>query len=95
MEVEAQLNGIRSEIESIEGRLKYLNNQTGYSTLTINFYKLSTQMHGFGFRFGEEFKQGWNAFITFLLAIVRLWPFLFIVLPFILLVRRWWKKRRS
>ncbi|MBK9634770.1 MAG: DUF4349 domain-containing protein [Bacteroidetes bacterium] len=37
MEVEAQLNGIRSEIESIEGRLKYLNNQTGYSTLTINF----------------------------------------------------------
>lgn len=95
MEVEAQLNDIRSEIESIEGRLKYLNNQTGYSTLTINFYKLSTQMHGFGFRFGEEFKQGWNAFITFLLAIVRLWPFLFIVLPFILLVRRWWKKRRS
>lgn len=95
MEVEAQLNGIRAEIESIEGRLKYLNNQTAYSTLTINYYKVSTQMHGFGFRFVEEFKQGWNAFISFLLTIVRLWPFLFIVLPFILFVRNRWKKWRS
>lgn len=95
MEVEAQLNGVRAEIESIEGRLKFLDNQTSYSTLSINFYKLSTQLHGFGFRFTEGFKQGWNAFIEFLLAIVSLWPFIFIVLPTFLFLLNRWKKWRS
>lgn len=94
MEVEAQLNQVRAEIESIEGRLKYLQNQTSFSTLTINFYQLTTKFRGFGYRFGEEVKQGWNGFIGFLLMLVRLWPFLFIVLPIVVLVRKWWRKRK-
>lgn len=94
MEVEAQLNQVRAEIESIEGRLKYLQNQTSFSTLTINFYQLTTKFQGFGYRFGEEVKQGWNGFIGFLLVLVRLWPFLFIVLPIVVLVMKWWRKRK-
>ena len=38
LEIEQQLGYLRSDIESIEGRLRYLKDQVRFSTLTIKFY---------------------------------------------------------
>src|SRR5690606_32620415 len=39
LEVERQIGNLRAEIESFEGRLKYLNNQVSYSTLNVRVYE--------------------------------------------------------
>lgn len=74
LETEKYISEVRSEIESLEGRLKYLRNRIGLSTLT--FYQLKPELQGFASRFGVAFSEGWNNFLSFLLGAISLWPFL-------------------
>lgn len=76
LETEKYISEVRSEIESLEGRLKYLQNRIGLSTLNITFYQLKPEMQGFASRFGLAFSEGWNNFLSFLLGTISLWPFL-------------------
>ncbi|ACD91135.1 conserved hypothetical protein [Chlorobium limicola DSM 245] len=76
LETEKYISEVRSEIESLEGRLKYLKNRIGLSTLTVTFYQLKPEMQGFASRFGVAFSEGWNNFLSFLLGAISLWPFL-------------------
>jgi len=76
LEAERYIGQVRSEIESLEGRLKYLENRVGFSTLTITFYQLKPELLGFSSQFGVAWNNGWNNFMLFLLGVVSLWPFL-------------------
>ena len=88
IEIEKQLGELRSEIESIEGRLKYLQNQVSYSTVSITFYeRLSAEINIFG-KAGDSFKGGWNLLISFLMFLVRMWPFILILAGVIFVWRR-------
>ncbi len=40
LEVERELSRVRGEIESLQGRLRYLKDQVGFSTITISLYQL-------------------------------------------------------
>lgn len=40
LEVERELSRVRGEIESLQGRLRYLKDQVGFSTITIELYML-------------------------------------------------------
>jgi hypothetical protein len=75
LETEKYIAEVRAEIESLEGRLKYLQNRIGLSTLTMTFYQLKPEMQGFASRLGVAFSEGWNSFLSFLLGLVSLWPF--------------------
>jgi len=88
LEVERYIGRIRSEIESLEGRLNYLQNRISFSTLTVTFYQLKSESVGLSSRFTVALNNGWNNFMLFLLGIVSLWPFLVagLILLFILLV---------
>ena len=66
---------IRKEIEAIEGRLRYLRNQVGYSTLRITFYELDVHQMSFWTCSGRALGAGWGIFLTFLVGVLRLWPF--------------------
>jgi hypothetical protein len=100
LKIQKEMEIIREEIESAEGRLKYLNNQVGYSTLKINYYehKLSG---GFNFsgKMGNALKDGSTGFLWFLIFIVQLWPLWvisFVIWRFIMfLIRRNRKKKLS
>jgi hypothetical protein len=76
MELEKQLSDIRAEIESTEGRMKYLANQVDYSTVHISF----TDRKGVTVRFFSEiksaFKGGWQVFLRFLIGLTYLWVFI-------------------
>lgn len=88
IEIEKQLGDLRSEIESIEGRLKYLENQVSYSTVSITFYeRLSADNNIFG-KIGDSIKGGWNLLISFIMFLVRMWPFILILAGVIFLWRR-------
>jgi hypothetical protein len=76
MELEKQLSDIRAEIESTEGRMKYLANQVDYSTIRISF----NDHKGVTVRFLSEiktaFKGGWKVFLKFLIGLTYLWVFI-------------------
>ena len=81
LEIEEKTRGIEEEIESTEGRLKYLNDQVSYSTLDLTLtkeksYRFVPRAHG---KFMERLKQslsgGWFGFVSFVLFLVRIWPF--------------------
>lgn len=93
IEVEAQLNNVRSEIESMEGRLKYLNSQVSYSTLSLNYYQPAAGNYGFGSRFMNSFGDGWRSLLDFIIALFASWPFIIIIgVAFWLFIR--WRRRK-
>lgn len=94
IEVEAQLNNVRAEIESMEGRLKYLNNQVSFSTLTISYYQAVSGSYGFGYRFMNSFGDGWRNLLGFVIGLFSVWPFVIIIAVVAWLYIRWRRKRK-
>jgi len=88
LEIERSANNLRSEIESIEGQLKYLNNQVDYSTLTISFYEKTPGTSNFFHKLSDGFGSGWDYFISFFILLVNIWPFLLLFAVFIIIVLR-------
>ncbi|MEM7103130.1 MAG: DUF4349 domain-containing protein [Bacteroidota bacterium] len=90
--VEGQLRTIVEEIESLEGRLKYLNDQVGYSTINLNYYEAVEQTYtrkkGFWKRIGNSFGDGWEGMKEFLIGLTSIWPFVLIIGGVI-----WWVTR--
>lgn len=83
LEVERQIGELRAEIESFEGRLKYLNNQVSYSTLNVRVYETLSEHIEFGRKFKEGFKNGWDNLILFFVLLVNIWPFVLIIIAVI------------
>lgn len=95
LEVEKQLGELRSEIESVEGRLKYLQSQVSLSTLTITFYQIVADETAFSNRFKDGFRNGWDNLIWFFVFLTNIWPFVIIVIILFFGVRRWAKRRKK
>jgi len=95
MAVESQLNTVRGEIESMEGRLKYLTSQVSFSTLNLNFYQTINSDFGFGSRIGDGFRNGWTNLLSFLVGLVNIWPFLILIGGGGWIFMRWRKKRKA
>lgn len=79
IQMEKQLNEVRNDIETAQGRLNYLSGLTSYSTLTITFYAPEAQpvvaKNGFFQKIGKAFASGWNFILNFIIGLVRIWPF--------------------
>lgn len=78
LEIEIQIGHLRSDIESIEGRFKYLEDRVSFSTLTMIFYERIPNETEFGEKFKTGFKNGWNNIIWFFVALTNIWPFIII-----------------
>lgn len=99
LEIQEKIRGLEEEIESSEGRLRYIDDQVNYSTLDLTLIREKprntvTSKIGFGSRLVDSVANGWNIFVNFSLEIVSLWPFLFII-PIIILFWKKWRKRKS
>ena len=75
LSVESNLNNVRAEIESMEGRMKYLMNQVSFSTLNLNFYQKISTDYGFVGKFADGLGNGWTNFLTFFIGLANIWPF--------------------
>ena len=97
MEVEEQVRKLEEEIESAEGRLRYLDNQAGYSTLELTLtteYKYTPEpKNRFWERLKEALSGGWQGIVSLVLGLLYIWP-LWIIAGVVLfvLIRR---KRKS
>lgn len=88
LQVEEQLNIVRSEIESADGRLKYLKDKVNMSTIHLSFYETTSAPVGFFGQIGKSFVAGWKGMLYFILGLITAWPIVLIVLITIWLVIR-------
>lgn len=103
LEIERQLNEVRTEIESLQGQFNYLSQQVSLSTMQLSFYEIlpytydDSQRPGFGNRILSALSNGWKGLQVFVLGLVTIWPLYVLVAFGILLfivIRKQVKKRR-
>lgn len=93
IEVEKELSEIRGQIESMEGRIKYLKSQSSESTLNLTLIQKFTNKKGFGYDLQKSFTEGWHLFLKFLTIVGYLWVFIVVGgIGIFIIVRRERKK---
>jgi hypothetical protein len=98
LEIEREINALREEIESTEGRMQFLSNQAQFSTLTIVYYTVLAPADikkDEENRFLKALKNGWEGFVVFLVNMVKIWPLLIVAFGVFYLVRRYLKKHEK
>ncbi len=97
LEVEEKVRDLVEEIESVEGQLKYLDNQVAYSTLNLSILMEKdrrfepNKKDQFTERLKESLTNGWFGIVTLFLFLVKIWP-VWIVCFFTVLI---WRKIRK
>ncbi len=80
LKIEQKLGEIRTDIESTQGRLKYLNHQVSFSSINLNIYQtlefkfIPEKSTSFIQRLKKSLDAGWKGVVTFLLFLLKLWP---------------------
>jgi flagellar biosynthesis chaperone FliJ len=93
-DIQEKIRALEEEIESVEGRLRYLANKVEYSTLDIGLVKKlpfkysKTDNIDFGEKIKHAFARGWRFFVEFLIFLIKLWPFALLSLVVYLIVNR-------
>jgi hypothetical protein len=98
MAVEEQISVIREEIESKEGRQKYLNDQVSFSTITVSFYQetetSSAPEQPFYAKIWKNFVEGWDSFFSMIIGLFYLIPYILLFFGLFYLLKKWWRKRK-
>ncbi len=98
LEVQNQLQILRSDIESIEGRLKYLTKQVNFSTLNIDIYQVTKQARVSRSIFGriwDSIKTGGRNFFYFILFLLEYWFILVLIIIGIFIIRKLRRKKKN
>lgn len=107
LNVQQYLSGVRGTIESLQGRIKYLSNQTSYSTIAITLSEdTSVQAPSRGFRPWEDIRAASQALVLLAEALVAwtIWlvivgggtliPIALVIWGLVVLIKRFLRRRR-
>ena len=87
LQIQEKIRALIEEIESQEGRLAFLDDQVGYSTLNIELYKtishpeISSEELGFWEKAKNSLAIGWTGVVMLFLGLLSIWPLLLIGIP--------------
>lgn len=103
LNVQREIAEVRGGIEKIEGRKRFLENQSEFSTLKIRLQAstaFSPNSSGFFYELSQAFTRGFDVALGFILIlltiVIGLLPFLiFIVLPIYLVIRYFLRKSKK
>lgn len=96
---EEKIRKLQEEIEAKEGRLRFLKEKVSFSTINLSVYQVidleamaAAKEHGFADEFKENFMTGWTGIMNVLLAMVNIWPLIFIGIVVLFWKRNWFSK---
>jgi len=101
LDIEKELARIRTEIETIEGRLRYLENQVAYSTIRVNIDERAPMKEYEGWPLGETFGRAKRGLLYFSRVILSALVYVAVFSPYLiglyLIYRlgRYWRRRKS
>lgn len=90
LEVENELQNIRSSIETLEARQNYFKNQVAFSTISLVYFVNAHSTVSIFSRILDAFMEGGEI----LLGIISLWPLIIIIVVLVFIVRKILKKRK-
>ncbi|MEM9824304.1 MAG: DUF4349 domain-containing protein [Bacteroidota bacterium] len=97
LDAEEKIRVIQEEIESIEGRLKFLKNKTSMSTVNIEIYQKVEYVQSpavyqkpFFVKVKEGLFNGWNLIQDILIGLINIWPILLILILVLTMRKRIW-----
>ena len=93
--IEKEIGNLRTEIESMEGKLNYLKDKISYSTLKVVFYEKTNSAFGFNSKMGQAMQNGWTNFLQFFVFLTNLWAFIATGLIIIFAYRLYRSKKRN
>lgn len=93
LSIEKEIGQLETDIESVEGQMKYLKDRISYSTLTATYYEKTSVLFGFPSIFVESFRRGWDFFLWFIIGVTNLWTFIFAGIVIYLIVK--YRKKRK
>lgn len=91
LKVQEHIRNLEMEIESKKGQLQFLDNRVSYGTLNVEISKeidFVDDSRSFTKRIGNAFKNGYEAFLSFIVVLVNLWPFIVLLIAIIIFRRR-------
>ena len=99
---EEKLRVIQEEIESSQGRLKYLSNKVSYSTIQIDLYETvayTEEPESYSKTFLSKSKEGlsfgWIAIEGFVVGLLYVWPLIIIGVVVFFLIRKRLRIRKT
>ena len=99
LNVERQLQQIREQIEVAEGRLKYLRNQVGMSTVHVEMYERlepeAPPTDSFWGKLADAASGGWQLLLGLITGLIYLWPVILIGSVVVFALTRWRQRRKS
>lgn len=98
LEIERELSNIREEIEAKQGRLNYLKNKVSLSTITLHFYKVTSETGvtvSYGQKMKNALKGGWDGISAFFLGLLYLWPLFLLLAILIFFLRRYLRRKKK
>jgi len=97
LEVEDKLTEIRTDIETTQGQLNYLNKQVAYSSLQITLFSKSisgkNEGNSFGYRFTNALSDSWQLIQSLFFGLITYWPLVLIIILIVVLLRRWRRRK--
>jgi hypothetical protein len=95
MEVEREINALQAEIESHEGRLKYLSGSVRYATVNLTYYRTIEVPVEFDNKFESAFSRGWQGTVWFFVGLVSIWPILILIMITLLILKFTLRKEKK
>lgn len=95
LQVQEEINAIQEELETADGRVKYLTNQASYSTINLVYYQYingatgNSRERSFFAKLQEAFRNGGYIISSVILFVVTIWPILIGGFMIWLVVKRW------
>ncbi|RVT98151.1 DUF4349 domain-containing protein [Mucilaginibacter limnophilus] len=97
LEIEAKLTEIRSDIESTQGQLNYMDKQVAYSSLSITFYTKQVEQadtgNTFGYKFKHALENGLLLMQSFFFGFIAWWPVWVVLIVAIVVIRNRRKRK--
>lgn len=97
LEIEEKAGKVRQEIESAEGRLKYLTNRVGYATIKAVWYTRTESFReedSFGARIVQGLHNGWKGIQYAVIGVVTAWPIFLLLLLLVFGIVRFARRSR-
>ena len=95
LNIQKEIGNLQTEIETVEGRMRYLKDRIAFSTLTVVYYQKTIPKFGFSSKFVDGIQNGWSVFLWFIIGLTYLWVFILVAVVATYSIRLWKKKRKN
>jgi len=101
LEIKENIRQLHEEIERAEGRLRYLNDQVAFSTLTVELYQEIDYVYkpapqdSFIERVKLGLNTGWKIVVEIVVFLIHIWSILLLLIVAFFFVRRHLKKQKK